>query len=186
MKIEKVAILKNDKAVTKDLTNLKECVIIYKNHKGSVLCMLYAAYGSNMNIEQMAYRCPNSKVVGKGMINDYKLKFSYHADIVKSAGDCVPVVLWDVPEIDFYVLDIYEGVKGGYYKRVNLPVETSRGKKNAIVYVMCGEHEFLMPSETYYLIIKHGYVANKISQRYLYNAIIECAEKEGILCSDTN
>ena len=142
--------------------------------------MLYAAYGSNMNLQQMAYRCPNSRVVGKGMIDDYKLKFAVHADIVPSKGDCVPVVLWEVPKEDFITLDIYEGVKGGYYKRINLPVDTSRGKKEAIVYVMCGEHEFAMPSESYYLTIKYGYMDNKISQRYLYNAIIECAREEGI------
>jgi gamma-glutamylcyclotransferase (GGCT)/AIG2-like uncharacterized protein YtfP len=142
--------------------------------------MLYAAYGSNMNLEQMAFRCPYSVVVGKGMINNYKLKFSYHADIVPSKGDCVPVVLWEVPDIDFIALDRYEGVAGGYYKRVNLPVETSKGKKNAIVYVMCGYNEFQMPSNRYYEIIKTGYEDNKISRRYLYNAIIECARELGI------
>ena len=26
---------------------------------------LYIAYGSNLNLEQMAFRCPTSKVVGK-------------------------------------------------------------------------------------------------------------------------
>ena len=141
--------------------------------------MLYAAYGSNMNLEQMAYRCPFSRVVGKGIIENYKLKFSYHADIVPADGECVPVVLWEVPEYDFRTLDCYEGVKGGYYKRVHLPVRINNGNvKDAIVYVMCGEHEFSMPSETYYLIIKQGYKDNKISQRYLYNAIIECAEEE--------
>ena len=29
---------------------------------------LYIAYGSNINLEQMANRCPNSKVVGKEML----------------------------------------------------------------------------------------------------------------------
>ena len=142
--------------------------------------MLYAAYGSNMHLGQMAYRCPDSYVVGKGMIRDYKLKFSYHADIIPSKGDFVPVVLWEVPEIDFHSLDLYEGVRGGYYERVNLPVETSKGKKNAIVYVMCGQHDFQMPSESYYQTIKTGYEDNKISRRYLYNAIIECAKEVGI------
>ena len=142
--------------------------------------MLYAAYGSNMILKQMSFRCPYSKVVGKGMIENYKLKFSYHADIIPAEGESVPVVLWEVPEFDFRTLDCYEGVKGGYYKRVVLPVSTKNGIENAIVYVMCGEHEFQMPSEDYYLIIKQGYKDNKISQRYLYNAIIECAEEEGI------
>ena len=142
--------------------------------------MLYAAYGSNMHLGQMAYRCPDSRVVGKGMIRNYKLKFSYHADIVPSEGDFVPVVLWEVPEIDFLSLDRYEGVRGGYYERINLPVETSKGKKNAIVYVMCGQHDFQMPSESYYQTIKTGYEDNKISRRYLYNAIIECAKEVGL------
>lgn len=142
--------------------------------------MLYAAYGSNMHLGQMAYRCPDSRVVGKGMIRNYKLKFSYHADIVPSEGDFVPVVLWEVPEIDFLSLDRYEGVRGGYYERINLPVETSKGKKNAIVYVMCGQHDYQMPSESYYQTIKTGYEDNKISRRYLYNAIIECAKEVGL------
>ena len=139
--------------------------------------MLYAAYGSNMHLGQKAYRCPDYRVVGKGMIRNYKLKFSYHADIVPSEGDFVPVVLWEVPEIDFLSLDRYEGVRGGYYERINLPVETSKGKRNAIVYVMCGHHDFQMPSESYYQTIKTGYEDNKISRRYLYNAIIECAKE---------
>lgn len=146
--------------------------------------MLYAAYGSNMNIEQMAFRCPHSRVLGRGMINNYKLKFSYHADIVRADGGCVPVVLWDVPEIDFKVLDIYEGVSGGYYERVNLPVETSNGRKNAIVYVMCGNNDFEMPSEHYYQVIKQGYKDNKISCRFLYNAIIDCAKEVGLYNED--
>lgn len=142
--------------------------------------MLYAAYGSNMHLGQMSYRCPNSRVVGKGMIRDYKLKFSYHADIVPSEGDFVPVVLWEVPEIDFLSLDRYEGVRGGYYERITLPVETSKGRKYAIVYVMCGQHDFQMPSESYYQTIKTGYEDNKIFRRYLYNAIIECAKEVGL------
>ena len=132
--------------------------------------MLYAAYGSNMHLGQMSYRCPDSRVVGKGMIRNYKLKFSYHADIVPSEGDFVPVVLWEVPEIDFLSLDRYEGVRGGYYERITL----------AIVYVMCGQHDFQMPSESYYQTIKTGYEDNKISRRYLYNAIIECAKEVGL------
>lgn len=32
---------------------------------------LYIAYGSNINLEQMANRCPNSKVIGKEMLKGY-------------------------------------------------------------------------------------------------------------------
>ena len=36
---------------------------------------LYIAYGSNINLEQMAYRCPHSKVLGISEINDFELEF---------------------------------------------------------------------------------------------------------------
>ena len=36
---------------------------------------LYIAYGSNINLEQMAHRCPSSKVVGTAMLQGYELQF---------------------------------------------------------------------------------------------------------------
>ena len=54
---------------------------------------LNAAYGSNLSVSQMAYRCPEAKIVGTGKINDYKLVFRYHADIEKSVGSYVPVLV---------------------------------------------------------------------------------------------
>ena len=38
---------------------------------------LYIAYGSNINLEQMAYRCPHSKVLGTAEIKDYELQQSF-------------------------------------------------------------------------------------------------------------
>ena len=43
---------------------------------------LYIAYGSNINLEQMAHRCPNSKVVSKEMMQCYELEFRGVATIV--------------------------------------------------------------------------------------------------------
>lgn len=36
---------------------------------------LYMAYGSNMNLEQMADRCRTAEVVGKGILKNYELLF---------------------------------------------------------------------------------------------------------------
>ena len=36
---------------------------------------LYIAYGSNLNLPQMAKRCPTAKVVGTSEIKDYALVF---------------------------------------------------------------------------------------------------------------
>ena len=40
---------------------------------------LYIAYGSNINLEQMANRCPNSKIVSKEMLKGYELEFRGNA-----------------------------------------------------------------------------------------------------------
>ena len=35
----------------------------------------YIAYGSNLNLEQMARRCPTAKVVGSTTLKNYRLMF---------------------------------------------------------------------------------------------------------------
>ena len=35
----------------------------------------YLAYGSNLNLEQMAHRCPTAKPVGPVVLKDYQLLF---------------------------------------------------------------------------------------------------------------
>ena len=56
--------------------------------------MFYIAYGSNMNLEQMNYRCPNSKVVCNGKLKGWKLVFNIHADVIKTdnENDFVPLI----------------------------------------------------------------------------------------------
>ena len=46
---------------------------------------LYIAYGSNINLEQMAFRCPHSKVVGVSEIKNFELEFRGVATIVPVA-----------------------------------------------------------------------------------------------------
>ena len=93
--------------------------------------MLYVAYGSNMNLKQMAYRCPNSKIVGNGKLNGWKLIFNIHADVVKgNKHDNVPVVVWDIAYEDWWMLDRYEGYPSYYVKEiVNVILED--GKPNS-------------------------------------------------------
>ena len=78
--------------------------------------------GSNLNIEQMDWRCPESKVVGNGIIKDMRLVFNTHADIIPSIGSYVPVAVWDVPEEDWEWLDTYEGYPK-YYVKENVEME---------------------------------------------------------------
>lgn len=35
----------------------------------------YIAYGSNLNVRQMKYRCPTARIIGTSVIKDYELLF---------------------------------------------------------------------------------------------------------------
>ena len=52
--------------------------------------MKYIAYGSNMVEEQMAYRCPNARLIGMGQLPNHRLEFYLHATVEKtrSKGGC--------------------------------------------------------------------------------------------------
>ena len=136
--------------------------------------MLYVAYGSNMNLNQMAYRCPNSNVVGTGKVHGWDLVFNVHADIVKSCNkdSFVPVVVWNIADDDWDHLDMYEGYPLYYTKR-NVEVEFKDGSHaDAIVYVMTNNNKGTCPPATSYFDgIVRGYIENGIDVEYLYDAL---------------
>ena len=136
--------------------------------------MLYIAYGSNMNLPQMAYRCPNSKIVCNGKLKGFKLVFNIHADVIRTNNkkDIVPVVAWDIDEKDWYRLDMYEGFPSYYIKEV-VDVELDNGEiEKAIVYVMADNRKGIAPPQrTYFDCILSGYVDNRIDTEYLYDAL---------------
>ncbi len=82
---------------------------------------LYIAYGSNLNLTQMAKRCPTAKVLGASEIKDYALVFrgGRHgavATIEPCEGASVPVLLWEITSKDEAALDVYEGFPRFYGK----------------------------------------------------------------------
>ncbi|HHX61087.1 MAG TPA: gamma-glutamylcyclotransferase, partial [Epulopiscium sp.] len=133
--------------------------------KGERKMKTYAAYGSNMNLKQMKKRCPKAKVIGVGILNDYKLTFrgNGHANIEASDGFQVPIVLWEITPTCERALDRYEGYPNYYIKKPIL-VETKSGSKKAMAYVMTSNYEKLKatPTATYYDIICQGYLDNHI------------------------
>ena len=136
--------------------------------------MLYIAYGSNMSVNQMAYRCPNSKVVCNGKLHGFKLVFNVHADIIKTDNDndVVPVVVWDIADKDWKVLDMYEGYPSYYVKEiVNVILEDGKAEE-AIVYVMADNRKGICPpNSSYFNCIVKGYMDNGINTDYLFDAL---------------
>lgn len=94
----------------------------------------YLAYGSNLNIRQMALRCPTAKPVGTAVIEDYELLFKgsktgSYLTIEPKAGAEVPVAVWSVELADEERLDVYEGFPTFYYKtELELSVRYFSGK----------------------------------------------------------
>lgn len=136
--------------------------------------MLYVSYGSNMNLGQMAVRCPNSNVVCNGELHGFKLVFNCHADIIETGNedDVVPVVVWDIADDDWESLDMYEGYPN-YYDRRGIQVWFEDGTSDvAIVYVMTDNRKGICPPDRrYFDCIVKGATENDIDIMYLYDAL---------------
>ena len=149
----------------------------------------------------MALRCPDATIIGTGRIQDYKLVFRFHADIEKSKGSYVPVLVWKISEVDEKRLDIYEGVSSGYYHQEEVKVlmdqkenskqgnqannaggEDSNGGNvagsnaseiTAMVYVMNEQTGTELPDAYYLQIIKDGYTQFGFDKSVLEKALKE-------------
>lgn len=121
----------------------------------------YIAYGSNLSVEQMAYRCPQATIVGTSELTDYKLAFkgapaNSYATIEESRGDKVPVLIWELQPKDEKSLDRYEGYPTFYYKKM-LSLKVNNKVIEAMVYIMNDKADIGIPSRRYYNILEKGY-----------------------------
>lgn len=143
--------------------------------------MYYIAYGSNLNLDQMAFRCPNSQSLCRGILRGWKLIFNVHADIIETGNpeDTVPVLVWLIAKSDWKNLDRYEGYPIYYGKRVvKVELENGDGEQvDCVVYVMAEDRKGVHPPyEDYFNCIEQGCKQNGIDVDYLYDAVEESYE----------
>ena len=127
----------------------------------------YLAYGSNLNIRQMRYRCPGAKPIGITAIPDYELlykgsKTGAYLTIEPKKNGIVPIAVWEVTAADEKRLDAYEGCPTFYYKKeLTLPIKGIRtGKvrnRRVFVYIMHEERSIGIPSIPYMQTCLEGY-----------------------------
>ena len=136
----------------------------------------YIAYGSNLNVRQMKYRCPTAKIAGTAVIRDYELlykgsKTGSYLTIEKKKGSLVPVAVWKVTAADEHSLDLYEGCPNFYYKK-NMKIKLSETGKmiDAFVYIMHEERRFGIPTSAYVSTCKFGYTVFGFDFKYLDEA----------------
>lgn len=132
----------------------------------------YFAYGSNLNVEQMKYRCPDAIKIGPAVLPGYKLVFRSVADVeVARPGDVVEGGLWWVSQRDLAALDRYEGFPD-LYTRGPLPIVDHRGEpQQALVYWMVDQREQIIPSRSYLSSIIQGYLDFKLDLADLQRSV---------------
>ena len=138
---------------------------------------LYIAYGSNLNVDQMQWRCPGAKVIAKSWLHDHRLVFQgapygAHANVIPEKGQDVPVAIWEITRNDERALDRYEGVAGGYYRKEYWPIEVAGEMKEALIYIM-NPNPYGIPSDGYLGTITRGYADFNLDMRILNDAVIQ-------------
>lgn len=142
----------------------------------------YIAYGSNLNLPQMADRCPTARVLGASRMNDSRLLFrGPHGGAVATVEPCkdssVPVLVWEISEADENALDRYEGWPYLYRKEI-VKIKLGRKTIDALVYLMNEGKPLNQPSSYYYSVIYDGYKSAGFDIEILKKATIDSLEGE--------
>lgn len=123
-------------------------------------------------------RCPDSKLVGTGMLNNYKLLFRSNnrhnavATVEPCIGEKVPIGIFEISERDEMHLDIYEGFPNLYTKKY-MTIQSQNIEDNAMVYVMNDGFDYGIPSQYYLNVIRQGYKDCHLDSEYLDHAVKE-------------
>ena len=134
----------------------------------------YIAYGSNLNMKQMRFRCPQAEIIGTSEIKDYELLFKgsqtgSYLTVEKKKGGSVPVAVWATTAAD-------EGFPTFYYKaEMELPVKSIHtGKvqnRKCYVYIMHEDRNIGSPSEFYVRTCLEGYRDFGFDEKILMRAV---------------
>jgi gamma-glutamylcyclotransferase (GGCT)/AIG2-like uncharacterized protein YtfP len=143
----------------------------------------YIAYGSNLNLPQMAHRCPTARMISPAILRGYRLLFRGErggavATVEPHEGDRVPVLVWEIGPEDEKALDRYEGFPW-LYRKENVVVELDGVAETAMIYIMNGENYPLsQPGPGYYSTILEGYRTAGFDPEVLHRATMDSMEQE--------
>jgi hypothetical protein len=100
--------------------------------------MFYFAFGSNMSPQQTPRRCPGARPVGAARLDDWRLILPANsgATLIRHPGAVAHGVLWRFLSHHAGLMDRWENVSGGVYRRQWLRVEHAElGMVTALTYI---------------------------------------------------
>ena len=125
---------------------------------------LYFAYGSNLDLEQMAQRCPDAEIVGPVRLENYELRFrgSGFPTVAPKKGSTVHGLVWKITPNCEQSLDRYEGYPRHYTKETVTVKDAAGAELPVMVYIMAEPYcrQPALPSPYYYRVIQRGFEAN--------------------------
>ena len=133
--------------------------------------MLYLAYGSNLNKDQMSRRCPKAIPLEGVVIEDWKLVFRGVADIEPSKGSMLSAGLWRITEDCEKALDSYEGYPH-LYDKIYFNFDYN-GKKEQVLCYQMRSTSIKMPYSVYYDTIYKGFLDFGLNTRFLEEVLEE-------------
>ena len=140
---------------------------------------LYFAFGSNMDDEQMARRCPGATPATMATLLDHRLVFrgpsknrgAGVASVDPAPGPGVRGLVWNLSEEDLLTLDRREGAPQ-WYKRATVSVATDDGSsQEVILYRLPRDVLEMVPTDDYYDQIAAAYLHLRLDLRPLEDAL---------------
>ena len=116
----------------------------------------YAAYGSNLNHQQMHQRCPAAERVETATLENWQLVFRGVADIIPVVGSSVPVGVYRITNTCEDALDHYENYPK-LYRKEHLSLRFDRKILRVKTYIMNPGYGYGVPSQGYFDVIRTGY-----------------------------
>lgn len=122
----------------------------------------YLAYGSNLNLRDMSYRCRKAIPIGSTVLTNYRLVYKGSADgyayltIEPSKDSLVPVGIFNISFFDELRLNKYEGYSELYYKE-HFPINIGNKEAKALIYIMKDNFDYHLPNDQYIDTCMMGY-----------------------------
>jgi len=143
--------------------------------------MLYFAYGSNMDPEQIKARCPEAEFVGIGAMSDHTLCFPRRSikrncgvsSVAPRAGHDTWGVVYRLTPEDIEALDISEGFRtdrpaeSNSYNRVGVVVRINDVPTEMVTYVAVDQESPPLPNAAYLKHIREGARHHGLPAAYL-------------------